>query len=160
MQEEQRSEHQWLEQLVGEWTSEVRCRMGPDQPELTFTWQESVRSLRGLWILCEGTSEMSDGSTARTVMTLGFDPRTGRFVGTYIGSMMTHLWVYDGGLDAGRTILTLDTNGPGFGTDGAMARFQDTIELHPDGTRELRSQYQDEKGEWHPFMQAIYRRVR
>ena len=36
------------------------------------------------------------------IMTLGYDPQKKRFVGTLIGSMMTHLWVYDGALDAGR----------------------------------------------------------
>ncbi len=159
MQEGPRSEHQWLEQFVGEWTVEMRCRMGPDEQESTFTGRESVRSLGGLWIVCEGMSEMSEGCTARTIMTLGFDPRTGRFRGTFIGSMMTHLWLYDGTLDAGKTTLTLDTEGPGFGPDAAMTTFQDILELRPDGTRELRSQYREKTGEWRPFMWATYRRV-
>jgi hypothetical protein len=37
---------------------------------------------------------------ATTMMTLGYDPPKRRFVGTFNDSMMTHLWVYDGALDA------------------------------------------------------------
>jgi len=33
--------------------------------------------------------EMPDGGTGKTVMTLGYDPQNNRYVGTFIGSMMT-----------------------------------------------------------------------
>ena len=46
-------------------------------------------------------------------MTLGYDPVQKRFVGTFIGSMMTHMWIYNGTLDAAGKVLTLDTEGPG-----------------------------------------------
>jgi hypothetical protein len=42
------------------------------------------------------------GGLARMLMTLGYNPQTRRYTGTWVGSMMTHLWVYDGWLDAGR----------------------------------------------------------
>ena len=45
------------------------------------------------------------------MMSLGFDPQKGRFVGTFIGSMMTHLWIYDGALDASGQALILDAEG-------------------------------------------------
>ena len=43
---------------------------------------------------------MPGGGTATTMMTLGDDPQKKRFVGTWVGSMMTYLSVYDGELDA------------------------------------------------------------
>ncbi len=46
------------------------------------------------------SGEMPDGSTSRSIMTLGLiDPQQKRFVGTFIASMMTHLWVYNGAFD-------------------------------------------------------------
>lgn len=57
------------------------------------TQTESVRSLGGLWILAEGQSEMPGGGAATTMMTLGYDAQKQRYVGTWIGSMRTCLWV-------------------------------------------------------------------
>jgi hypothetical protein len=63
------------------------------------------------------------------VITLGFDPKRNRYVGTWIGSMMNHLWVYDGELDANKRVLTLNAEGPSFSGDGTMAKYQDIIEF-------------------------------
>ncbi len=114
MQSEPQQEHKWLQRLVGEWTYEHECSMGPDQPPMKATGTESVRSIGGLWTLGEGHGEMPDGGPAVTIMTLGYDPQSKRFVGTFIGSMMTHLWIYNGTLDAAGKVLTLDTEGPDF----------------------------------------------
>jgi hypothetical protein len=100
MQVEPQKEHHWLQQLVGEWTSEAEAIMGPDKPPEKFTGTESVRSIGGLWVMCEGRGEMPGGGIATTIMTLGYDPVRKRYVGTFMGSMMTHLWVYEGGLDS------------------------------------------------------------
>jgi hypothetical protein len=93
-------------------------------------------------------------------MTLGYDPDKKRFVGTWVGSMMSFLWVYDGSLDpAGRT-LTLNAEGPDFSTPGKTAKYQDIIEFVSDDHRVLRSQTLGDDGTWHPFMEAHYRRTR
>jgi len=53
---------------------------------------EVVQSLGGLWIVAKGEGEIPDGGTGNTIMTLGYDPRT-TAIGTFIGSMMMHLWI-------------------------------------------------------------------
>ena len=53
MKAEPQKEHQWLHKLVGEWTSEAETSMGPGKPPEKFEASESVRSLGGLWVLCE-----------------------------------------------------------------------------------------------------------
>src|SRR4029450_1377099 len=118
MKPEPQKEHQWLQKLVGEWTYDGEASMEPGKPPERFKGTESVRSLGGLWVLCEGHGEMPGGEPATTLMTLGYDPEKGRYVGTWVGSMMTHLWIYDGGLDAAGKVLTLGSRGPGFGGDG------------------------------------------
>ena len=74
--------------------------------------------------------------------------RSKKFVGTFIGSMMTNLWVYDGSLDASQKVLTLDTEGPGMTGDGKIVKYQDVIEFKSDDQRTLTSRVQGEDGEW------------
>ncbi len=159
MNPEPQAEHRWLQRLVGDWTIEMECVMGPDQPLITSHGTESVRSIGGLWTIGEGVSSMteSDPDPMTSVMTLGFDPKSGRFVGNFVASMMTHLWIYDGSLtDDGRT-LALDAEGPAFSGEG-LAKYQDRIEFVDDDHRILTSQVQAEDGQWHRFMTAHYRR--
>lgn len=158
MQTQPQKEHQWLQQLVGEWTSEAEAPMEPGKPPQTFTGTESVRSLGGLWMVAEGEGEMPGGGAMTTVMTLGYDPQKKRYVGTFIGSMMTHLWVYDGALDAGERVLTLDTEGPSMAGDGRITKYKDAIEFESHEHRVLTSQMLGEDGKWHPVMTANYRR--
>lgn len=158
MKVEPQQEHQWLHQLVGEWTSVVEATMGPDKPPEKFTGTETVRSLGGVWVLCEGRGEMPGGGTANTIMTLGYDPVKKRFVGTFIGSMMTHLWIYDGALDPAGKVLTLEAEGPNFSVEGKTTQYKDVIEFKSDDHRVLTSHMVGEDGKWLQFMTANYRR--
>lgn len=162
MKVEPQKEHHWLERLVGEWTYESGAPMEPDQPPGKYTGTESVRSLGGVWILCEGRSDpgASPGETGTMIMTLGYDPGKERFVGTFIGSMMTYLWLYEGELDPTGKILTLDSEGPSFAEEGKMAKYKDVIEIKSDDHRVLSSNYLGDDGEWHHFMTAHYRRTK
>ena len=165
MHTEPQKEHQWLQKLIGEWTSESECDAGPGQPRQKLTGTETVRSLGGLWTLAEGQGEMPGGGVARMLMTLGYDPQRKRYVGTWVGSMMTHLWVYDGELDPAGKVLTLNAEGPAFGPDGVpvagkTAKYQDVIEFVSDDHRTLTSRTRGEDGTWHQFMRADYRRTK
>jgi hypothetical protein len=160
MKVELQKEHQWLQRLVGEWTYEHSCEAGTGKPPEKLTGSERVRSLGGAWVLCEGTGLMPDGGPANTLMTLGYNPQAKRFVGTFIGSMMTHLWHYDGALDPAEKVLTLNTEGPGFSQDGKMAKYQDIIEFVSDDHRTLTSRTLGEDGKWTEFMKADYRRTK
>ncbi|HSW11674.1 MAG TPA: DUF1579 domain-containing protein [Solimonas sp.] len=158
MQAEVLPQHQWLQKLVGEWTCEMDCSMGPDQSRQKFTGTESVRSIGGVWIQTEGHSQMPDGNMGTTVMTLGYNPLKQRFVGSFVGSMMTWFWLYDGQLDAGGKVLTLDSEGPSFSGDGSLSKYQDIIEWRSDDHRLLVSQIPGPDGRWQEFMTAHYRR--
>jgi hypothetical protein len=157
MHAEPQQEHRWLDRLIGEWTYEGECSMGPDLPPSKNQGVEVVRSLGGLWTIGEGEGEMPEGGTAKTVMTLGYDPKAGRFVGTFIASMMAHLWAYSGSLDESGKVLALDAEGPGFTGEGT-AKYRDSIEFIDDDHRVLTSHALGEDGEWHLFMTAHYRR--
>ena len=156
MNVEIKPEHRWLERLVGEWTTMMEG-VGPDGEVVRHPGTESVRSLGGVWVVCEGKMEMPDGASGTNIMTLGYDPERGRFVGSFIGSMMTFMWVYDGHLDGNR--LVLDTVGPRFTAEGGMARYTDTIELIDDDHRLLTSHQLGDDGKWTEFMRAEYSRT-
>ncbi len=155
------AEHRWLQKLVGEWTFEGEASMGPDQPSQKMTGTETVRMLGGLWMLGEGRGKTPDGNEAITLMTLGFDPAKGRFVGSFIGSMMTHFWIYDGQLDEGKNELPLISEGPNMAPSGTgMVDYRDTITFLSDDHRTLSAAIKGDDGSWQHFMTTHYRRTR
>lgn len=151
-------EHEWLENLLGHWAFEAKCFMGPDQPPMKSGGEESVRSMDGLWVVAEGLCDTPTGEKGQTLMTLGFNPQTGRFQGTWVGSMMTHMWIYNGELNEDETVLTLNAEGPSFTDPNKTASYQDIIEIKSPDHRTLSSQVQTDSGDWMKFMTADYRR--
>lgn len=150
---EPQAEHAWLQRLVGEWTYETG---GDEKAQGT----ETVRPLGPLWIIGESQFTMRGGMRGSAVISVGFDPQKGRFVGTWIGSMMTYLWVYEGELDAAGRVLTLSAEGPGMAGDGTTAKYQDIIDLRNDDERGFTARVQGADGQWTEMMTATYRRKR
>jgi hypothetical protein len=132
--------------------------MDTREPPTKSTGDAKVRSLNGLWILCEGTGHAPDGVPVNSVITLGYDPQKARFVGSFVASCMTNLWIYEGTLDEAGKVLTLDTEGPGFSDDGSLAPYQDLIETESDDHWTLKSRMRGEDGQWFQFVTAHYRR--
>lgn len=158
MHSESQEEHRWLKQFLGEWTYEGEAVEGPDGSTHNTTGTVTARPLGDLWVLIESNGEMPDGSRAQAIIQLGYDPQRRRFVGTWIGSMMTHMWVYEGELDAGRRILPLNCEGPDFANPGKTAQYRDVIEVASDDEWLLRGQMQRPDGSWTEFMKTTYRR--
>ncbi len=108
---------------------------GTRSPPMKSSMVTTMRKLGELWIVGEMVGETPGGTHATSIISLGFDPAKGRFVGSFITSMMTHLWPYDGTLDEAKQVLTLDSVGPGF-SGGTDCKYQDIIEvLRPVTTR-------------------------
>lgn len=160
MYEEPVKEHQWLRGLIGDWTFEGECIMGPDQPPNRVSGSETVRALGERWVICESTTPMPepDTGTATNLLSIGYDPAKGKFVGTFMSSAMNSLWVYEGTLDANGTVLTLDTEGPSMTGEG-RARYQDIVELTPSGERRFSSRIEMPDGEWVTFMTSTFRKI-
>lgn len=151
-------EHAWLKQLVGEWTFTSAMPGGADQPPATYHGSETVRMLGDLWAVGEGTGEMPGGCTGRMLITIGFDPKSGRYIGTWVGSMMNKLWVYDGEV-VGDT-LNLYADGPSFADPTKPARYRDAIQIVDPDHRIFTGAQQNADGTWTEFMRAEYRRKR
>tara|TARA_R110002095_G_scaffold201208_2_gene181928 strand:- start:6199 stop:6678 length:480 start_codon:yes stop_codon:yes gene_type:complete len=152
------AEHAWLESFIGNWSIETECQMGPDQPSHKSSGQATCRSLEGMWLLIESTGTTPESEAWSMLMTVGYDPAQSSYVGTFVGSMMTHLWTYQGSLDQTGKKLILNTEGPQFSGEG-MARYQDSLELINQDHWILSSQMQTETGEWNQFMTSHHRRI-
>lgn len=151
-------EHHWLQKFVGEWTFEGEATMGPDGPPMTWAGTASVRPIGDVWVLAEWQGEVPGGGVGTSITTLGYDPQKKRFVQTFIGSMMTSLWVSEGTLDADERVLTLDGEGPDMMDESKTATYRDVIEFETDDHRILTSYVLGDDGKWNHFMTAHYRR--
>lgn len=152
-------QHEWLRQLVGRWEFDAECVTGPGEAPMKGHGVEVVRMIGDLWAVGESTGEMPGCGPMTSIITLGYDPARAKFVGTWIASVMSKMFLYEGVLDASGRVLPLDTTGPSMTDPTATARYQDVIELHPDGRRTMWSQMLKEDGSWVRFMTANYRRV-
>lgn len=160
MMAEPEPEHVWLQRMIGEWKYEFEASMKPDDPPLKFAGTESVRPIGKLWILAEQRGIAPDGTPATSFITLGYEPEKKSFVGTWVGSMMTNLWVYNGALDESGNVLKLDTVGPDWGTEGATANYQETVEWKSDDLRTFSSAMQQPDGSWKTLMSMTFHRVK
>jgi hypothetical protein len=157
MKMEPQAEHLWLRKLIGNWTYEAECIMKPGDPPVKSGGSETVRAFGDLWVVAEGRGEMPGCGVATTLMALGYDPARKRFVGSWIGSMMANLWIYEAVMDPSGNKLPLEAEGPSMTAEG-RAKYRDVIEFKSDNERTLTSQMLVEDGQWITFMTATYRK--
>lgn len=150
-------EHAWLMQLVGEWSADVEMFKETGQPPEKSQGTESVRAIGGFWILAENRGIYMD-KPFTGIMTLGFEPDKNQFVGTWVDSMTSHLWVYEGILDDARMVLTLKAEGPCPTAPGKLSKFKETIECKSADHRVFTSSMQGEDGKWTTMMIINYHR--
>ena len=158
-QSQPQEEHKWLQQLVGEWETHAKANAGPDQPPFECRGTEKIRSIGGLWVVAEGESHPM-GMNVQTMLTLGYDPQQKKFIGTWIDSMMNHMWKYEGELDASGKKLTLMTEGPSFTAPGETAQYKEVLELTSKNEKLWTTYVKPDGGEWVQFMTATAKRVK
>ena len=147
------AEHDFLQKLVGTW------KVTAEDMEAHEPWTEVVRALHGIWFVAEGNGQMPGGGEAATVLTLGYDPAKGKYIGSWIGSMMTHMWVYEGEVSADGKTLSLYTTGPDFEDPEKTGEYREQIVFTDDNHRVFNSSAKQSDGSWKQFMEARYTRV-
>ncbi len=150
-------QHEWLQQLVGEWDSEVEMFMEPVQPPVKSKGTEKVRSIGGFWTLAENQGDLM-GLPFTGIMTLGYDADSERFVGTWVDSMTGFLWKYEGQLDETGKILTLNSEGPCPAAPGTLSKFKEVLEIKSKDHKVFTSSIQAEDGSWTTGLRINYRR--
>ncbi len=152
------AEHEWLQHLVGEWDGEVEALL-PGQPPRRSKGTESVRAVGGFWILSEiqGTCPVMDVPFT-SFLTLGYDQDRKTFVGTWVDSMSSHLWQYEGTLDPVRNTLTLETEGPCPMAPEKQSKYKEVIELRSKDHKVFTASILGEDGQWVTLMTCHSRR--
>ena len=150
-------EHAWLHKFVGEWTYEMDAE-APGMPPVKLRGTGVTRSVGGLWTISEGEGDMPGGGCSNMVTTLGYDPRKAKFVGTWLGSMMSYLWVYEGFLDADERVLTLESVGPSMTKEGEMAQYRDIITVIDEDYHTMTGNFLGDDGAWNEMMVMHFRR--
>lgn len=161
--------HHWLKKLLGDWNFTHNCDVKSDGSE-NSTGQPSVisgkmttRMIGELWIELECSGDHPDKQGWTSKFQLGFDSTKNQFVGSFIASMMSNLWIYEGTLNPEGNVLTLNTSGPACDasgqSDGSTANYQDIVELINDDLWTLTSQIQLPDGSWAEFMRSEHRRA-
>jgi hypothetical protein len=151
-------EHEWLQQLAGEWESETEITMATDQPPMKSKGTETARMVGGFWIVCKNKGTFMD-KPFTGILTLGYDPQKEKYVGTWIDSVNSMLWQYEGTVDASGKALTLLTEGA-CGVPGKISKFRETLEIKSPDHKVFSSAKQGEDGEWDTFMTIQYRRTK
>ena len=156
-------EHQWLQQLVGEW----RTEHGNDDGDWGSPTQkvnrlhESVKSLGGLWALTEGKGTMPDGTEMTYYVRRSATMCRSRSIGaaSVASICLRTCGNMTGELSADGKVMTLNCVGPNMFKDGETANYRDTIEIVDANHRTLTATGQDENGEWQVYMKSHYTRV-
>jgi hypothetical protein len=152
-------EHLWLQQLAGEWDTEVAAVVEPGQPPKRSKGTESIRAVGGFWVLSEiqGTCPVLN-LPFTSFLTLGYDQEQGEFVGTWVDSMSSYLWKYEGTLDPARNALTLETEGPCPMAPEKHSKFREVIELENKDHKVFTMSIQGADGEWVTMLTCNSRR--
>ena len=150
-------EHKWLEQFAGEWDFEVEIVMQPGQPPIKAKGTDSGRMVGGFWVTVEGKAEMM-GMPFLSRLTLGYDPTKKKYIGTWIDSMSSYLWKYEGTVDATGQILTLETEGPNPMKPETVSKFKEVTEFKSKDHRVFTSSILGDDGKWTTMVTANSRR--
>ena len=150
------AEHAWLQQLVGDWDTEVECVMAPGQPAVKSKGTEHSRMIGGFWAVFENHGEMM-GAPFTGIMTVGYDPEKKQYQATWVDSMTPILWVYQGEVDASGKALVLHAKGPSCEQPGKTVNYRETTTL-VDGDHKVFTSEAEMDGAWVPCVTVHYTR--
>lgn len=150
-------EHEWLKQFVGEWDSEAEGVAGPGQPAVKCKGSMSTRMIGGFWMVSEIKGDMM-GTPIHAIHTVGYDPKTKKYVGSWVDSIMNHMWKYQGEVDATGKILTLEAEGPNMTAPDKTSKYRDVYEFKSKDQIFMSSQMLGDDGKWIQFMTSNIQR--
>lgn len=102
--------HKMLASLVGSWTTKTTAWMGPDQPAMESTGTcEQTMLLGGRYLRQEYSGEMM-GDTFTGINLIGYDNHTKKYVSTWIDSMSTGIYYFEGTASEDGRVITQESS--------------------------------------------------
>lgn len=144
-------EHEFLQKFVGEWDVESEGAGMKNKAVMRSSM------LGKLWLVNSSDHKMQ-GMKLTSMQIIGYDSDKKKYVGTWVDSMTSFLWRYEGTVDKTGSKLTLDTQGPSMSGDGTMVKYQDAFEFKDKDTIIATSAMQDDNGNWSVFMKGTAKR--
>jgi hypothetical protein len=102
--------HKMLASLAGTWTTRTRAWMEPDKPPMEGTGTcEQKMILEGRYLQQEYTGEMMGGPFTG-INLVGYDNHTKKYVSTWIDSMSTGIYYFEGTASPDGKIITQESS--------------------------------------------------
>jgi len=124
-------EHAVLKKDRGAWDCKMKMWMGPGDPEES-TGSETNKMVGDFWLISsfKGTFGGMDFTGSGT---MGYDPKTKKYVGTWVDSMTPTVTHMSGTFDKKTQTMTL--MGEGMGADGGPMKTKNVTVYKDDGSR-------------------------
>lgn len=150
-------QHEWLHKFVGEWNVRSEIHMAPGEEPVVATGTETARMLGDFWVVAEGQGEISSADLkSKWILSFGYEPEEGRYVGRWIDSMTPASWDYTGNVSEDGKVMTLSTRGfcP---MEGEVCEFRSTVEFKSDDVRVITDEKKTDEG-WETAVVSTYTR--
>jgi len=152
-------EHELLSQFAGEWEVSIATSPLAGETPIRCEGKEVATMLGGFWLVGQGDVTM-DGTSVRSILTLGYDPDSLQYVGTFVCSASSTLWEYSGELDDSGKKLVLTTEGPSLADPSLTVQYQETLELVDPDHKVFTSSMQAAEGKWIEIVSMKYKRIK
>ena len=123
-----------------------------------WTITETIEPLGELWVVTRAEGPGGE-APVRSMTTFGYDPALGKFVGSYVDTIQTRMWTYEGFLDESGTVLTFETEGPSMADPEGTTLYRDQYILEGADTKRIVTSAQDENGAWVQFAEMTGKRL-
>jgi hypothetical protein len=150
--------HKMLASMAGSWKTKTKSWMEPNKPPMESTGTcEQKMLLGGRFLQQEFTGEMM-GRTFTGIGVTGYDNHTKKYVSTWIDSMGTAIYFFEGTASADGKIITQENryddpvNGP--------MKWRSVTRIVDDNTQVFEMYGTDKKGKEEKMMEIIYTRKR
>lgn len=150
-------EHELLKQFAGDWTVVAEAAAAPGEEGMKCEGTESAKMVGGFWLVGQGEASMM-GTPVNSVLTIGYDPATKKYIGTFVCSMDSTLWKYAGSFDESGKKLTLETEGPSPIEPSKKVKFREVLELKDKDHKMFTSEMQGDDGKWMKIATMNYTR--
>ena len=134
-------EHKVLMQDVGEWT--IKGKMTMEEGVQEFKGEEKVVAVGGFWTVSHHSSDILGGLKGSS--TIGYDPNSKKYVGTWVDSFMPAVTHMSGTYDKKAKTMTFDTKG--IGMDGKPMPGKIVIKYQSENSHTFTMMHQDPTGQ-------------